>query len=185
MILVYMTKADIITIPDPLLRQKSTRITRIDDSTRLLAENMISATLDWEDSRSHEIGAALAAVQVAKPYRLIIIRRDFENKDDRRFDVFINPEIVKTEGEITEELEGCLSVANIYGHVPRFSKIKVKALDLEGKPVRITASGFRAIVFQHEIDHTNGLVFVDRISDPGQLYRLEADGEFTSLNPAS
>ncbi len=144
---------------------------------------MCQATLDWEDSRSHEIGAALAAVQVAKPYRVVIIRRDFDNKQDRSFDAYINPEIVKLEGQSSEELEGCLSVASIYGKVSRYQKVKIKALNLEGKPVRLTATDFLARVFQHEIDHTNGIVFVDRISDPAKLYRLEADGEFTSLAP--
>lgn len=178
-----MTKASIITIPNPLLRQKSQRIVRPDDSTRSLVQEMAVATLDWEDSREHEVGAALAAVQIAQPYRVIIVRRDFEDKLNRSFDTYINPEIIKAEGEITEELEGCLSVANIYGKVARHSKIKIKALDITGKPVRLTLTGFLAIVFQHEIDHTNGIVFVDRVTDPAKLYRLEANGEFTSLSP--
>jgi peptide deformylase len=97
--------------------------------------------------------------------------------------VFINPEIVKAEGEPTEELEGCLSVTDIYGSVARYPKVKVKALSLDGRQVRVTATGFLARVFQHEIDHTNGIVFVDRVDNPRKLFRLGNDGKFTALNP--
>ncbi len=112
---------------------------------------------------------------------MVVIRHDFDNREDKSFDVFINPEIVKLEGEPVEELEGCLSVADIYGQVARYPKVKVKALNLDGKPVRITAHGFLARVFQHEIDHINGLVFVDRVTDPAKLFRLEENGEFSTI----
>ncbi|HUD11265.1 MAG TPA: peptide deformylase [Candidatus Saccharimonadia bacterium] len=176
-----MTAQDIITIPNALLRERSKRIGHIDSEIENLAAGMIAATLDWEASREHEFGAALAAVQVAKTYRLIVIRNDFDNKEDRSFNVYVNPEIVKLEGEPTEELEGCLSVKDIYGSVSRYPKVKVKALNLDGKPVRVTATGFLARVFQHEIDHTNGVVFVDRVEDPRKLFRLQSTGKFTPL----
>jgi len=179
-----MTAKDIITIPNPLLRERSQRIGHIDHDVQALAEDMISATLDWEASREHEFGAALAAVQIAKLYRVVVIRNDFDNKEDKSFSVFINPEIVKTEGEPVEELEGCLSVKDIYGSVARYPKVKVKALGLDGQPVRVTATGFLARVFQHEIDHTNGVVFVDRIENPRKLFHLEANGKFTPVNPS-
>lgn len=176
-----MTRQDIITIPNSLLRQKSKRVGYIDDDVRQLAADMIAATLDWEDSREHESGAALAAVQVAKLIRVVAIRNDFDNKDDRSFSVLVNPEIVKAEGQPTEDLEGCLSVGDLYGQVLRYPKVKVKATDLEGRPVRITATGFLARVLQHEIDHTNGIVFVDRIKDPAKLFHLQPDGKFTPV----
>lgn len=176
-----MTKADIISLPDPRLRQRSKRIGHIDPDIRQLAENMMAATLDWEASREHEHGVALAAVQVGQLYRLIVVRHDFENKANREFGVFINPEIVKYEGEPEEDLEGCLSVKDIYGSVARYPKVKIKALNLEGRPVRLTVEGFLARVFQHEIDHTNGLVFIDRVQNAAKLYTLEADGSFTPL----
>jgi len=153
-----MNLDDIITIPDPKLRERSKRIGHIDESTRRMARDMIAATLDWEASREHEFGAALAAVQVGQMDRLVVIRDDFDDKANKSFSVFINPEIVKAEGEPTEELEGCLSVKDIYGSVNRYPKVKVKALNLDGQPVRVTATGFLARVFQHEIDHTNGIV---------------------------
>jgi peptide deformylase len=178
-----MTAKDIITIPNPKLRERSKRVGHIDDEIKQLAEDMIAATLDWEAGREHEFGAALAAVQVAQLYRVIVVRNDFDNKADKSFSVFINPEIVKAEGEPVEELEGCLSVKDIYGSVARYPKVKVKALNLEGRPVRITATDFLARVFQHEIDHTNGMVFVDRVEDPHKLFRLGTNGKFTPVHP--
>ena len=76
-----------------------------------------------------------------------------------------------------------LSVSDIYGSVARYPKVKVKALGLDGQQVRITATGFLARVMQHEIDHTNGIVFVDRVEDPHKLYRLDAKGHFSPLKP--
>jgi peptide deformylase len=177
------TAKDIITLPNKTLHERSKRIGHIDQDTQTLAEDMIAATLDWEAGREHEFGAALAAVQIARPYRVVVIRNDFDNKDDKSFSIFINPEIAKVEGEPAEELEGCLSVKDVYGSVARYPKVKVKALNLEGKPIRITATGFLARVFQHEIDHTNGIVFVDRIENPRKLFRLEANGKFTPIAP--
>ena len=177
------TKADIIVLPDPRLHQKSKRVGHVDESVRRLAEDMISATVDWDADREHEITAALAAVQIGVMDRVVIVRRDFEDKEDHVYDVFINPEIIKGEGDLVEDMEGCLSVHRIYGVVARYPKVKIKALNLDGKPVRLTATGFLARVFQHEIDHTNGVVFVDHITDVTQLYHLEANGEFSPLNP--
>jgi peptide deformylase len=178
-----MTAKDIITIPNPLLRQRSKRVGHVDTEVQELAQDMISATLNWEASREHEFGAALAAVQVSRLYRVVVIRDDFDEKANKSFSVFINPEIVKAEGTPTEELEGCLSVADIYGSVARYPKVKVKALNLDGRAIRVTATGFLARVFQHEIDHTNGMVFVDRVENPRKLFRLGSDGKFTALTP--
>jgi len=178
-----MTKDSIITLPNKLLRERSKKIGIITPEIRELAANMISATLDWEDSREHELGVALAAVQVASGLRLIVVRNDFDNKDDHSFQVFINPEITKFEGKIIDDLEGCLSVPDIYGKVPRYEKIRLKATSLEGKLVRLNLEGFIARILQHEIDHTNGLVFIDHIKDNEKaFFRLNADGELESLD---
>ncbi len=176
-----MTASDIITLPNPHLRERSRRIGHIDASVRALAERMIAASLDWESTREHESAAALAAVQIDELYRLVIVRDDFENKANPSFGVFINPEITRVEGEPVEDMEGCLSVKDIYGSVARYPKVKVKALNLDGREVRVTAEGFLARVFQHEIDHTNGVVFVDRVTDPAKLFRLLPSGEFLPL----
>lgn len=141
-----MKKEDIITLPNSHLREKSQRIHVIDDAVKQLAHNMTSAALDWEDSRPHEISAALAAIQIDELKRVVIIRSDFENKETRDFTVLINPEIVKYEGEIKSDYEGCLSVRDIYGNVPRYTKIRVKALSIDGNEIRFKADGFLARV---------------------------------------
>lgn len=178
-----MKKEDIITLPNPHLREVSTRAIATDDSTAALIEDMTSAALDWEDSRPHEISAALAAVQIDRLERVIIVRSDFDNKESRDFTALINPEIVKYEGHIIADYEGCLSVKDIYGKVPRHTKIRVKALDINGTEIRFKAEGFLARVIQHEIDHTKGILFVDHIKEDSEaFYRLDDKGELEALD---
>ncbi|QQS17856.1 peptide deformylase [Candidatus Saccharibacteria bacterium] len=160
----------LITLPNHHLRERSKKIGYIGDEVRKLIAEMEKATLDWEDSREHEVGVALAAVQIDQLYRVVIIRNNFDDKTDRTFRVFINPEITKYEGAIIADYEGCLSIKNVYGLVPRHSKVRVKALGMDGKEIRLTAEGFLARVFQHEIDHTNGKVFIDHIKDDAQAF---------------
>lgn len=181
-----MTKDDIIALPNPHLREKSTRIHVITDDIIQLSDDMIAAALDWEDSRPHEISAALAAVQVDALKRLVIVRSDFDNKSTREFMTLINPEVVKYEGEIVADYEGCLSVQHIYGKVPRHTKVRIKAMDLDGNEVRFKAEGFLARVLQHEIDHCNGKVFIDHIKDKTDaFYTLDEKGELQPLDYAS
>ena len=178
-----MKKEAIITLPNPHLRQKSQRVHVVSDETRQLIKDMTDASIDWENSRPHEISAALAAVQIDRLERVVIVRADFEDKDNQEFIPLINPEIVKYEGEITYDYEGCLSVKDFYGKVPRYSKIRVKATNIDGDEIRIKANGFLARVLQHEIDHCNGIVFVDHIRDDHQaFYRLNDEGELDPLD---
>lgn len=178
-----MTKDDIITLPNPHLRQKSQRVGIITPEIKQVVAHMKAATINWDDSREHEVGVALAAVQIDKLYRIVVVRNDYNNKEDREFTVFINPEITKRTGEIKTDFEGCLSVPNIYGKVPRHSKVRVKALGLDGKQFRISAEGFLARIFQHEIDHTHGTVFIDHIKDtPEAFFRLGEDGKLEALD---
>lgn len=178
-----MKKEDIITLPNEHLRQKSQKVIPSSDDTKQLVKDMTDAALDWEDSRPHEISAALAAVQIDRLERVVIVRSDFDHKETRDFTVLINPEIIKYEGSIESDYEGCLSVRSIYGKVPRHTKIRVKALDIDGNPIRFKASGFLARVIQHEIDHTNGIVFVDHIRDQRDaFYTLDDQGELQPLD---
>lgn len=173
----------LITLPSFNLRQSSQKVGYIDDSVRKLAQDMQDITLQWEANREHEVGVALAAVQIDVPRRVIVVRNDFDNKKDTSFRVFINPSITKYEGEQVEDYEGCLSVKDLYGRVPRYSKVRIKALDLTGKEVRFSADGFLARVFQHEIDHTNGKVFIDHIKDvPDAFFTLNEEGNLQQLN---
>lgn len=178
-----MNRDSIITLPHKSLREKSKRIHVITDEVKKLIADMEAATVDWEDNREHEVGVALAAVQVDKLYKVVIVRNDFNNKEDKGFQAFINPEIVKYEGDIEDDFEGCLSVKDVYGKVPRHTKVRVKALDIEGKEIRLKAEGFLARVFQHEIDHTNGKLFVDHIKDkPEAFYKLGDTGKIEDLS---
>ena len=160
------TKDNIITLPNEHLRERSQRIRAIDQDVLQLIDDMLATTIDWENSRPHEVAVALAAVQIDKLYRVVIVREDFDDKTNQNFTVLINPEIVKGEGEILTEHEGCLSVKDVYGLVPRWSKVRVKAIDINGNEVRVKSPNpFIARILQHEIDHTNGICFVDHISD--------------------
>lgn len=178
-----MNRNAIITLPHESLRERSRKVIYITDDIKKLTKHMTDAALDWEANREHEVGVALAAVQINTLHRVIIVRDDFNDKSNRKFTVFINPEIVKYEGELIEDFEGCLSVKDVYGKVPRYSKVRVKALDENGKPIRLRATGFLARVFQHEIDHTNGKLFVDHIKEtPEAFYRLDSEGKIVDLS---
>ncbi len=178
-----MKKEDIITLPHPHLREKSARVHVITDEIRQLIDDMTASALDWEDSRPHEISAALAAVQIDRMDRVVIVRSDFDDKSIREFTPLINPEIVKYEGTLIDDFEGCLSVSGVYGKVPRYSRVRVKALDIDGNEIRLKADGFLARVLQHEIDHINGTVFIDHIRDNhSSFYTLDETGELKALD---
>jgi peptide deformylase len=178
-----MTKDDIIALPNAHLRQKSARVGVITPEILDVIRDMQNATINWDQSREHEVGVALAAVQIDRLYKIIIVRNNYDDKDDHTFTTFINPQITKFEGAIEEDFEGCLSVRDIYGKVPRHTKVRVKALDESGKEFRVTAEGFLARIFQHEIDHCNGIVFIDHIKDnPEAFYQLTDEGKLEPLD---
>lgn len=167
------TRKNIITLPNSNLRKRSCRVTTLDKNTLQIIDDMLAATLDWENSRPHEVAVALAAIQIDYPIRIVIVREDFDDKENKNFTVLINPEIVKYEGDITYEEEGCLSVKDIYGKVPRYSKVRVRAIDINGNKVRFKSPNpFIARVLQHEIDHTNGICFVDHIKDDQDAFSI-------------
>lgn len=178
------TRKNIITLPNSHLREKSAKIREISEETLQIIRDMLAATLDWENSRPHEVAVALAAVQIDKMQRVVIVREDFDDKENKNFTVLINPEIVKYEGEISREQEGCLSVKDIYGLVPRYSKIRVRAIDISGREVRFKSpNAFLARVLQHEIDHLNGICFVDHIAREKDAFSiLRADGELEKIS---
>ena len=177
------TKNEIITLPNKHLRERSVKVGIVNEAIKTIIKDMQDATIDWENSRKHELGVALAAVQMDKMLRIVIIREDFEDKKNKEFTVFINPTITKYEGKISEDYEGCLSIKNVYGLVPRYEKVKVKAIDLNGNEFRVTAEGFLARIFQHEIDHTNGILFIDHIKDDADaFYNLTPKGHLESLD---
>ena len=178
-----MTKDDIVVVPAPNLRKRSQRVGVVTDEIKQLIADMKSAAIDWEQSRDHESAVGLAAVQVDKLYRVFIVRNDTEDEADDQFTVFINPEIVKQIGPMEEDFEGCLSVPEIYGKVPRYQCVKVKALNENGQPFRVTAYGFLARLLQHETDHTQGKLFIDCIKDSkNAFYKMDDEGKIIPLD---
>lgn len=173
----------IITLPNDHLRQRSRKVGIITDEIHRLVEDMESAVIDWDQSRDHEVTVALAAVQIDALYRVVIVREDFDHETPASYSVLINPEIVKYEGDTTYDYEGCLSIKSVYGYVPRSDKVRIKALNLEGKPIRFSASGFLSRVLQHEVDHTNGKMFIDHIKDqPDAFFELTDKGKLEPLD---
>ncbi|MEI6228618.1 MAG: peptide deformylase [Candidatus Saccharibacteria bacterium] len=178
-----MKKENIIALPNPILRQKSKKVSFVTPETKKIVEDMVAVALDWEDSRPHEISAALAAVQINRPEKIIIVRDEFEDKNIRDFTALIDPKIVKFEGDIEIDYEGCLSVPGVYGLVPRHNKVRVQAMDIDGNQIRFKADGFLARIIQHEVDHTNGIVFIDHIRDKKKaFFELDEKGELQPLD---
>jgi len=140
------------------LRKVSEPIVEITDEIRALANEMLEIMYD-------EPGIGLAAPQVNEPIRLVVMDVDWNDEagGGRNPVILVNPEILLKEGEITWT-EGCLSVPDFQAEVNRAAKVKVRALDLEGMEQHYEAEGLRAVCFQHEIDHLNGVLFIDHIS---------------------
>lgn len=181
-----MTKKDIpsiVTTPDPRLRKKSEKVHQIDDETKRIIDEMIASSLAWEEEHEFELSAAMAAPQLGYNKRIIVVREDMSNKDNANFVPLINPVVIKTEGKIIEDYEGCLSVPSIYGKVGRPSKARIKAITENGEEVRLKATGFLARTLLHEIDHLDGILFIDHIKDQTDaFYKLNNKGDLEPLN---
>lgn len=174
---------NIVTTPDPRLRVKCKKVNHVNDEIHEMVENMIQNCLDWEKEHKFEISAALAAPQLGYDRRIIVVREDTENKDNATFIPLLNPEVIKTEGKIERDYEGCLSVPNYYGKVPRPAKARIKAQTIDGQEVRIKAEGFLARTLMHEIDHLNGILFIDHIKDDKDAwYRLDNKGDLVPVD---
>lgn len=176
-------KENIIVLPNVHLRQRSKKVGLIDDNIIQLTKDMESAVVDWDKSRPHEVTVALAAIQIDQAYRVVIVRDDFDHNTPAKYSALINPEIVKYEGLISRDYEGCLSIQHLYGHVPRYERVRIKATGIDGKELRYKADGFLARVLQHEVDHTNGIVFVDHIKDdPDAFFKLTESGKLEPID---
>lgn len=181
-----MTKKDIpsiVTTPDPRLRQKSEKVHQIDDEIKRIIDEMIASSLAWEEEHEFELSAAMAAPQLGYNKRIIVVREDMSNKDNATFVPLINPVVIKTEGKIIEDYEGCLSVPSIYGKVGRPYKARIKAVTENGEEVRLKATGFLARTLLHEIDHLDGILFIDHIKDQTDaFYKLNDKGDLEPLD---
>ncbi|MFQ5855139.1 MAG: peptide deformylase [Anaerolineae bacterium] len=161
----------IVTIDEgnPILRQKAKRVREVTPAIQQLMEDMV------ETMRAAP-GIGLAGPQVDVPLRVIVVEvpKDFEDPEAGTWlYTLVNPEIARMSNEIEEGEEGCLSIPNIYGYVERATAVTVKGLDRTGRKVRIKAQGFLARALQHEIDHLDGILFIDHITDPEKLWKVE------------
>ena len=160
-----MALRQIVTVPEPVLRRKAKPITKFDKNLQTLIDDMIETMRDAP-------GVGLAAPQVNISEQLIVVEYSEEDEDDdedaeekpekpKKLYVMINPEITKTSEEKVLGVEGCLSIPGIQGEVERFEAIQVKGLNRYGKPQKLKVHGWMARIFQHEIDHLNGVLFTD------------------------
>ena len=173
----------IITTPDGRLREKSEKVREINDEVRGIIADMRKLSLDWEAKHPDELSAAMAAPQMGVLKRIIIIRDDMEDKKHASFTALINPEVIKADGKVKKDYEGCLSVPSIYGMVPRASKVRVKAKLEDGTEVRIKATDELARTLLHEIDHLDGVLFIDHIKGvKDAFYEMDDKGDLVPVN---
>jgi peptide deformylase len=151
-----MTIKPLIILPDPILRQVSDPVERIDDAVRAFADDMLETMYDAP-------GIGLAAIQVGVPRRMLVI--DLAKEDEPKNPlVFINPQILSTSDELSLYEEGCLSIPEYYAEVERPASLTVRYQDVNGNTQELAADGLLATCLQHEIDHLNGVLFIDHIS---------------------
>ncbi|MDM8549781.1 peptide deformylase [Desulfobacterales bacterium HSG2] len=152
-----MDTLEIVKYPDKFLRQPTKPVENINGDIQDLIENM--AFTMYESS-----GAGLASIQVRCDKSIVVYDAFPTDQEKRSLQVIINPKIIASEGKVLSEKEGCLSVPDIRADVKRAAAVLVEGVDREGNPVRIERDDFLAVVLQHEIDHLNGTLFIDRIS---------------------
>ena len=151
-----MAVRDILILPDKRLRLVSKPVAKIDAAIRTLVEEMFETMYDAP-------GIGLAAIQIGEPKRVVTM--DLAKKDDpKEPQVFINPELIGTSADKNIHEEGCLSIPEYYEEVERPAAVKLRYLDLDGKQHEIEANGLLATCIQHEIDHLDGVLFIDHIS---------------------
>ena len=153
-----MPLRDIVTLPDPILRRKARTITRFDADLQSLIDDMI-------ETMRKAPGVGLAAPQVGISRRLIVVEYPKDDELDeapKKLYVVVNPEIKETSEETEMGIEGCLSIPGLHGEVERAIAVTVKGQTRRGQPMKIKTKGWLARIFQHEIDHVNGVVFTDR-----------------------
>ena len=149
-------------VPEPILRQRSKRVKLIDNSIQRLIGNML-------ETMHSASGVGLAAPQVGIPLRVIVI--GIPGEEDV---ALINPEIVRRTGE-RPVTEGCLSIPGYFGYIKRAESVKVKGRNPDGKEIRIKADGLLAQALEHEIDHLNGVLYIDHLESPEQLHKIEPE----------
>jgi len=159
-----MALLDVVTFPDPVLRLKAKPVKKFDKELQVLIDDMF-------ETMRHEPGVGLAAPQIGQSIQLAVIEYAEESEEEsakeakpKRY-VLVNPEIVQRSEAMVEGMEGCLSVPGLVGTVDRHESVTVKALNRSGKPQKIKAQGWMARIIQHEMDHLDGVLYIDRASE--------------------
>lgn len=165
-----MAVREIITLPEPILRKKARQVTDFGPELQALIDDMV-------ETMRVAPGVGLAAPQVNAPWRVIVVEYGEENEEDKpaippKLYTVVNPEITRFSTECELGTEGCLSIPGFAGDVDRSLGITVKGLNRRGQPVRIKAEGWLARIFQHEIDHLDGVLFIDRAD---HVWKLEGE----------
>jgi peptide deformylase len=153
-----MAIREIVTVPNPVLRRKAQAVTKFDDELQVLITDMI-------ETMREAPGVGLAAPQVGISQRVIVVEYTTDEEDEtapKKLYAVVNPEIKVTDQETEMGVEGCLSLPGLLGEVERPLAVTVKGLNRQGQPTRIKAQGWLARIFQHEVDHLEGVVFTDR-----------------------
>jgi len=165
-----MAILDIVTFPEPSLRLKAKQVTKFDTELQTLVDNM------FETMRAAP-GVGLAAPQIGESLRLVVVEYaedEDENVKPKKY-VLVNPEIIKRSEEMVTDVEGCLSLPGLAGRVERHQAVTVKAKNRFGKPLKIEAEGWLARIFQHEIDHLDGVLYIDRAEEVFELTPEDAE----------
>ncbi len=152
-----MTIRSIVTLPQPILRKKAHKVKDFDKDLKVLIEDMI-------ETMRNEPGVGLAAPQIGVSSRVIVVEYGDDEDDEvpKKMYAVINPEIINPSEEMVNDIEACLSVPGYYGEVERHADVIVKGQNKSGKNIKIKAEGWLARIFQHEIDHLDGIVYIDR-----------------------
>ena len=153
-----MAIREILTVPDPRLKKVSTRVEAVDDDLRALMDDMLETMYDAP-------GIGLAAIQIGVPQRVIVMDispREGEGEREPRY--FVNPEILWRSEETLPYEEGCLSIPDIYDEVERPAKVKLRYMNYQGETIEEDAEGVFAVCIQHEMDHLEGILFIDHLS---------------------
>jgi peptide deformylase len=160
-----MALRTIVTVPEPVLRKKARKVTDFGPDLQKLIDDMV------ETMRAAP-GVGLAAPQVGVPMRVIVVEYGDEEIEDAPLKLYtlVNPEIARASETLVSGTEGCLSIPGYVGEVERLENITIKGLNRHGKPIRIKADDWLARVFQHEIDHLDGILFTDRAK---QIYEVD------------
>jgi peptide deformylase len=166
-----MSLRQIRVLGDPVLRKKARKVTRFGDDLAALVDDMVETMREFN-------GVGLAAPQVGVLERLVVIETpdDEDEPGSGQLYAVINPEIVRSSKEMVDGLEGCLSIPGYVGEVTRHAAVTIQGKDLKGRKTRIKAQGFLARVFQHEIDHLSGELFIDKLTAPEHIWRVD-EGE--------